>query len=221
MAAEKRAKANKVDASFTQEFGEDKDDLVSSGGNPYFVLEPGHVMEYAGDEDGKPTTLKISVLDETKKVDGVETRIVEERESAGGKLAEVSRNYFAISKRTNNVYYFGEESIKYENDKEVSREGSWEAGKDGAHYGLMIPATPLLGARYYQEIAPGKAMDRAVNVSASESIKLPAGEFKNVLKTEETTPLEPGNTEYKYYAAGVGLIKDGDLGLVKIPEPKH
>jgi hypothetical protein len=35
------------------------------------------------------------VLDETKTVDGVETRIVEERETVNGKPIEVSRNYFA------------------------------------------------------------------------------------------------------------------------------
>jgi hypothetical protein len=32
---------------------------------------------------------------------------------------------------------------------------------------------------------------------------------------EETTPLEPGVKEYKYYAAGVGLVQDGSLKLVK------
>jgi Concanavalin A-like lectin/glucanases superfamily len=52
--------------------------------------------------------LTITVLNETKMVDGVETRVVEERETKGGKLKEVSRNYFAISKRTNDVFYFGE-----------------------------------------------------------------------------------------------------------------
>lgn len=28
-------------------------------------------------------------------------------------------------------------------------------------------------------------------------------------------PLEPGNKEYKYYAAGIGLVQDGALKLVK------
>jgi hypothetical protein len=220
MAAKKADKSAESDAKFTEAFGEEKSDLASTGRNPYFILEPGHVMEYKGKEDGKETLLKISVLGETKQVDGVETRVVEERETAGGELAEVSRNYFAISKRTNNVYYFGEESIEYENGKEKSRHGSWEAGKKDARYGLMVPATPLLGARYYQEIAPGEAMDRVENVSVSETMTVPAGNFKNVLKTEETTPLEPGNVEYKYYAPGVGLIKDGDLVLTKSPEGK-
>ena len=37
----------------------------------------------------------------------------------------------------------------------------------------------------------------------------------DTVKVEETTPLEPGDREYKYFAAGVGLIKDGNAMLVR------
>jgi hypothetical protein len=70
-------------------------------------------------------------------------------------------------------------------------------------------------AKYHQEIAPGVALDRAEVVSLTETIRTPAGEFKNCLKTEETTPLEPGVREFKYYARGVGLVQDGALKLVR------
>jgi hypothetical protein len=53
-----------------------------------------------------------------------------------------------------------------------------------------------------------------------ETIRTPAGEFRNCLKTEETTPLEPGVKEYKYYARGVGLVQDGALKLVKYGRTK-
>ena len=36
-----------------------------------------------------------------------------------------------------------------------------------------------------------------------------------MLKTKETTPLEPSAVELKYYAPGIGLIGDGELELVK------
>jgi hypothetical protein len=58
-------------------------------------------------------------------------------------------------------------------------------------------------------------MDRAEIVSVTETVKTPAGEFKNCVKTEETTPLEPGNKEYKYHAAGIGLVQEGSMQLVK------
>lgn len=49
----------------------------------------------------------------------------------------------------------------------------------------------------------------------SETVRTPAAQFTNCLKVEETTPLDPGNKEYKYYAAGIGLVQDGALKLVK------
>jgi hypothetical protein len=90
--------------------------------------------------------LSPTVLNETKTVDGVECRVVEERETKDGKLVEVSRNYFAIGKRTNSVYYFGEDVDIYKDDKVVSHEGAWLAGKNGARFGLMMPGLPLLSS---------------------------------------------------------------------------
>jgi hypothetical protein len=77
----------------------------------------------------------------------------------------------------------------------------------------MMPGLILLGARYYQEIAPGVAMDRVEIVAVNETIKTPAGTFSNCLKIKETTPLEKGAREYKFYAPGIGLVKDGKLLL--------
>jgi hypothetical protein len=54
----------------------------------------------------------------------------------------------------------------------------------------------------------------------SETVKTPAGEFKNCLKIKETTPTEPGNVGYKYYAPGVGLIQDGQCKLVSYGKAK-
>jgi hypothetical protein len=126
----------------------------------------------------------------------------------------VSRNYFAFSKRTGGVYYFGEDVDMYKNGKIVSHEGSWLSGVNGAHYGQLMPGVPVLGARFYQELAPGAAMDRSEIISLSEQVRTPAGVFKNCLKTEETTPLEPDAKGHKCYAKRIGLIKDAGLSLV-------
>jgi len=192
-------------------FDVDKKGFVSVGSNDYFRLEPGYVLAL---EKGK-VRLVITVLDETKLVDGVETRVVEERESKGGRLLEISRNYFAFNTADRGVYYFGEEVDIYKNDKVVGHEGAWESGKNGARFGLMIPGRPVVGARFYQEVAPGVAMDRAEVASLDASIKTPAGEFKGCLRFIETTPLEPLARESKIYAPGIGLVKDGSLLLVE------
>jgi hypothetical protein len=201
---------------WTTTFDIEPGELVSTGRNPYFILEPGYQLTL---EDGKDR-LVITVLNETKPVAGVETRIVEERETSGAELVEVSRNFFAISKRTNSVFYFGEDVDDYKNGKVASHGGAWQAGVNGAKFGLMMPGQPLIRARYYQEIAPKVAMDRAEVLSLSVSMKTPAGDFSNVLKTEETSPLEPVVREAKYYARGIGLIQDGSMKLVKYGQAK-
>jgi hypothetical protein len=198
-------------SSWTQHFLIERDELRSTGRNPYFVLEPGYELVL---EDGDER-LTITVLSQTRNVAGVETRVVEERETKGGALVEVSRNYFAISARTNSVFYFGEEVDMYRNGRVVSHEGAWLSGANGARFGLMMPGVPLVHGRYYQEIAPGVAMDRARILSTTGTLSTPAGSFTNVLRTEETTPLEPREREYKYYAPGVGLLQDGSLKLVR------
>jgi hypothetical protein len=200
-----------VDPGWTSKFDVERSELASTGRNPYFVLSPGYVLTL---EDGR-TRLVVSVLNETKTVDGVETRIVEERESKDNQPVEVSRNYFAISTRTNAVYYFGEDVDMYKNGKVVGHEGAWLAGVNGARFGLAMPGSPALRVKYYQEIAPKVAMDRGEIVSLTEKLRVPAGAFTDVLKIAETTPLEPGVKEYKYYGRGIGLLQDGSLKLVK------
>lgn len=185
---------------FTDQFLIDKTDLSSTGSNPYMILEPGYRLTLGNGD----TSLTITVLNETKVVDGVETRVVEERETQGGKITEVSRNYLVISRKTNSVFYFGEDGG-----------GSWLAGEKGARAGILMPGTALLGARYYNEVAPGVAMDRAEIVSTNMTYRTPAGKFKNVLKIEESSPLEPGVKEYKLFAPGIGLIKDSNLELAQ------
>lgn len=195
-------------AEWQKDFTVAKSDFVSTGHNDYFSLEPGKVLTLTHENE----RLVITVTNETKVIDGVTTRVVEERETANGELVEVSRNYFAVDRKTNDVYYFGESVDIYKNGKVVNHEGSWEAGTKGATYGLAMPAKPVVHRRYFQEVAPGLAMDRAEIVSLTATVAgSPA--WKNCLKVEETTPLEPGVKEYKYYAAGVGLVQDGDLKL--------
>jgi hypothetical protein len=198
-------------AGWKNDFSSEKADLASTGRNPFFVLEPGYVQIFEeGDE-----RLVITVTDQTKTVDGVACRVIEERETKAGKVKEVSRNYYAIGKKSNSVYYFGEDVDIYKDGKVASHEGAWLAGVGGARFGMMMPGKIAVKDRFYQEVAPKVAMDRCEIVSTSETIKTPAGEFKNCIKVEETTPLEPKSKEYKFYASGVGLVQDGDLKLVK------
>jgi hypothetical protein len=196
--------------AWTQSFPVKTSELATQGENPYFMLKPGYESTF----EGKASKLVITVLNETLTVGGVDTRIVEEREWSGGALIEVSRNYFAIHPATGDVYYFGEDVDMYQKGKVVNHEGSWRHGSKGATFGLMMPGTPSVGMRFYQEQATGVAMDRAEIVSLTDKLTTPAGAFERCLKSKETTPLEKSASEFKIYAPGVGLVKDGDLVLV-------
>jgi len=198
-------------SSWQEEFGISKCNLLTTGRNPYFILEPGFQLVLEGDD----TRLQITVLEETKTVDGVITRVVEEKEWKDGKLYEVAKNYFAMCEQTKDVFYFGEDVDFYENDKVVKHEGSWLAGTKGSRAGLIMPGTPKVKMKYYQEIAPGVAMDRAEIVSLDETCETPAGTFTGCMKVQEGSAIELFAKEYKYHAPGIGLVRDEDLRLIK------
>lgn len=195
-------------------FSVDKAELSDTGKNRYFFLWPGYRLVLRHGEE----TLVISVLEETKLVDGVKTRVVEERETKDGRLVEVSRNYFAISRRTGDVYYFGETVDSYKDGKVSGHEGSWLAGVNGATFGLMMPGRPIVGDKYYLEVAPRVAMDRAEIISCSEDFTTSQATYERCVRIRETSALEKG-TEDKLYAPDVGLIKDGKLVLVAVDCP--
>jgi hypothetical protein len=196
---------------YKADFDLSPDDLTTTGRNKFFILEPGFQIVLEGGRE----KVTITVLDNTETVGPFTTRIVEEREEKNGELLEVSSNYFAISKATGDVYYFGEAVDIYKDGKVVRHSGAWRADEGDAKPGLIMPANPTQGMKYYQEVAPGKAMDRAEVVGIDESLKTPAGVFQGCLKTKETTPLEPFAKDYKTYAPGIGMIQDEDLLLTK------
>ena len=199
-----------ADPSWQTEFGIDDCEPSTVGGNEFFILDPGFQLVL----ESSTERLVITVLEETKAVDGVETRVVEEREWRNGSLIEVSLNYFAACGTTGDVFYFGEGVDDYAGGEIVDHAGAWLAGEGDAQPGLVMPAEPRVGMRYFQEIAPGVAMDRAEVVSLSHSLETPAGGFTDCLRTHEGSALKPNESEFKTYAPGIGLIQDQSLVLV-------
>jgi hypothetical protein len=196
---------------FQSVFPVEKKTLGVAGANPYFNLTPGYVMEYRNGSSADTMT----VLEQTKMIDGVETHAVEHREMKSGKLVEVTRDYYAIDALTNDVYYFGEEVDVIKDGKVVDHEGTWLAGQNGAKFGLMMPAAPRVGQKFYQELAPGVAMDRVEIVSIDERLTTPAGTFEKCVHVRETSPLEKLLRDSKWYSPRVGQVKDGKMALAK------
>jgi hypothetical protein len=131
-----------------------------------------------------------------------------------GELVEVSRNFYSRCEQTDEAFYFGEDVDIYEDGEIVSHDGAWRAGRNGALPGLIMPGRFLLGARYFQEIAPGVALDRAENVAMGLTLETEAGTLEECVQVVETSPLEPGSESTKIYCPGVGLAQDSDAVLV-------
>lgn len=226
--------ADANDKKFTDEFSIESCRFKSSGANPYFLLKPGRQLHYSNAAcvaSGKCDELEelvITVLFEERDITfrsdddqlmTVRARIVQERETANGQLKEISRNYYAECEGTRDVFYFGEDVDIYQNGKVVSHDGAWLAGRQRAQPGIIMPGGAfLLGARYYQELAPNVALDRAEHVRMDLEVAVPAGRFEDCVLIHETTPLEPTNLSKKTYCPKTGLIIDGDLRLVSVVE---
>jgi hypothetical protein len=203
------------EVEYTSSFRTEDCTFSATGSNPYFILEPNYRQVLVGNESEAAVEQTITVLNETREVNGTQTRVVEERETEDGELLEISRNFFAICDETNSVFYFGEEVDDYENGAIVGHGGAWLAGEDNNKAGLIMPGTVLLGAKYYQEIAPDIAVDRAEIIEIDSELVVPTGSFDDVLVISESNLLEPGVEELKYYAPGVGILQDEDLKLVE------
>jgi hypothetical protein len=185
--------------------------LSDTGEAKYFVLTPGFQIVLANAD----TTLTLTVLNETKTINTISTRVVEEKEEQDGAISEIARNYYAMDSSTGDVFHFGEEIDAYENGKITGHAGSWMAYKNGSKPGLEMPGSPRVGMKFYQEIAPGVNMDRSEIVSLSEKLSTKAGQFKGCLKTKDTSKLHADTLEYRLFAPKIGLAQFEDLKLVR------
>ncbi|MCP3981612.1 MAG: hypothetical protein GY716_20120 [bacterium] len=213
------------DLDFTADFDLEDCDFSSREGNDYFSLEPGYQVVLEGEEDGETITQQITVLAETRWVVfetwrgstlAVETRVVEEREWEDGELVEVSRNFFALCEDTEDVFYFGENVDDYEDGEIVDHEGAWVAGEGGALPGLMMPGRFLIGSRYFQEYAPGIALDRGENVAMGVTVDVPLGTFHGCVEVLDSSAMSSDSGDLKVYCPGVGIVADEELELVAI-----
>ncbi len=202
-------------ASRVPEF--DPGDFVSVVDNRFFPLPPGTRFIYRGSEDGEPLKDIVDVTREAKTILGVKVTVVLDRLFKSGDLVEKTFDYFAQDK-AGNVWYFGEDTKEFENGVVVSTAGTFQAGKDGARAGIIMPAHPKVGETTREEFAPGVAEDMATVLSRGEKVSVPFGTFHGCIKTANFTPLEPGAREIKYYCPRIGFVRGFDVtgGTVRL-----
>jgi hypothetical protein len=166
--------------------------------NPWFPLKPGTVFVYTGEKDGRRGTDIVTVTHSTKVIDGVRCTAVADRLSVRGHLAERTTDWYAQDVH-GTVWYFGEDTAELNAaGKVTSREGTWQAGVDGAKAGIFMPAHPKVGQSFRQEFLRGHAEDHFQVIRLAD----------RSMVTKEWTPLEPDTLDHKGYRRGTGLVKE-------------
>jgi hypothetical protein len=180
--------------------------------NPYWPMTPGSKWVYSESDPEGELTVEVTVTEEKKMIaNGVEARVVRDVVTQNGDPVEVTDDWYAQD-ADGNVWYLGEETAEYEDGKVVSREGSFEAGVDGAEAGIVMPGNPEQGLEYRQEYREGEAEDYATVRGFATRVVVEFGKFDSVLQTEDVNPLgDPIQVENKFYAEGVGPILTIDL----------
>ncbi len=176
--------------------------------NAWFPLKPGTRWSYRGADEGDATRDVVVATYRTRVVDGVVCRVVWDRVWAEGRLVERTRDYYAQT-RSGTVWYFGERTATLDRHGEVvSREGSFESGVDGAEAGVFMTAHPRPGPSYYQEYYPDHAMDVFTVLGLDARVRTPLVSSDHALLTKETSPLEPGVVDHKYYVRDIGSVRE-------------
>ena len=180
--------------------------------NPYWPMVPGTRSVYREvDADGIEQTVVVTITTATREIaNGVTARVVRDSVFRGDELVEDTFDWYAQDS-DGAIWYLGEDTAEFENGRSVSKEGSFEAGVDGAMAGVALPADPEPGDKYRQEYYRGQAEDEGEVMRTTELVDVPFGHYERVLTTRDTTPLEPGVVEYKFYARGVGPVMTVDV----------
>jgi hypothetical protein len=191
--------------------------------NPYYPLRVGNRWVY--EDEGE--TVVVTVLNETKLIEGVECITVNDVVEIDGAVHEDTDDWYGIRKN-GTVDYCGEIVQNFESfegddparPELVDVDGSWKHGRDGALAGTQFLASPQVGRVYRQEFAAGNAEDAAEilsktyrfgsNAVLDQYVPAPLAQLLcsagNCVVTGEFSPIEPGKIQRKYYARGIGLF---------------
>ncbi|TIC87454.1 hypothetical protein E8D34_10030 [Nocardioides sp. GY 10113] len=181
------------------------------GRNPWFPLRPGTRWVLRGVDEGHRLVERVVVTRRHRVVAGIRARVVRDVvRRADGSIAERTRDWYAVDDR-GTVWYLGEATATYDRHGDLEdRDGSWEAGVDGAVAGRIMPAHPRVDTAYRQEYWKGEAEDQAWVVQRGTRVATPAASGRGI-RTLEWTRLEPRVVSQKLYLRGYGQVAERDL----------
>lgn len=139
--------------------------------NPFLPFPVGALTVLEGRNGGRDARVEITVLDDTETIAGVETRVVEEKESIEGEIVEISRT-FVVQASDGTVCHYGEEAGGYRDGDLIGHRGAWKAGENCAQPGILMPADLIAGTSHQQENAPGMCVGQSDFDTVSQAAAL-------------------------------------------------
>jgi hypothetical protein len=179
----------------------------------YFPLVPGMRYSYEGtvtDSDGTHRHRVVFVVtDLVKKVNGINARVVLDKDYNDGVLSEAELAFFSQDDAAN-VWTRGEYPEEYDNGTFQGAPSTWISGVRGARSGILVPGRPRLGTPpFVQGRAPAVGFyDVGQVVAKGLRVCVPTGCYSGVVKIKEWAPKAPEDgIQLKYYAPHVGLVR--------------
>jgi len=178
--------------------------------NQWFPLKPG--MKYVwdgmavdeeGDEEAHSTACIVTDL--VKEIAGVRTVVCWERDIVDKEMEESELMFLAQDKK-GDVWLLGEYPEEY-GDGKFEKQASWIHGCKDGHAGIIMKKEPKLGMTYSEGWAPSvEYTDNALVYKVGQKIKVPAGNYENVIVIDETDNETKDAHHLKFYARGTGLV---------------
>ncbi len=182
--------------------------------NLYHPLKPGTQWVYGGSTEVGSRTVPhgiiVTITDVIREIDGVPTVAMLGESTDSGEIAQVGMDYMALDK-DGNVWILGGYDEDFEGGEYTNIDTAWLGAGDGQIVGVLSPGDVTIKTpRWFIGQAPEEAgsVGEPVRVGVRECVSF--GCFDNVRVVQEGNVGAPDN-EDKYYAPGVGVIKNVPL----------
>jgi hypothetical protein len=167
-----------------------------------------------------PSPDRMRVAHVHKQVDDIQVLVVNDNVFLNGLLEEATQDYYAQDVH-GNVWYMGEFETDFVRDKngkviKITHPDSWEGGVNGAKPGFIMLAHRRVGADYFQEHAPGVALDTAQVTAVDLTLRVQGKVYHHVVLTKEFSSLEPTILDFKWYAPGIGMVLEREFNNGKL-----
>lgn len=203
----------------------DPADFSRRATNPWFPLVAGTRWTYRQDTVTTMSTVVAEVLPGTREIAGVPTTAVRWWVVERGDQRLAATRWYAVD-RDRNVWWFGQQVAPGSPPIDPLARRSFEAGRDGAEAGLVLPAHPRDGDGFWNARQPGVVERRSTVLSLDATVATTRQTFRHTLATRDLSSLEPVHTVQAYFAPGVGLVAQQDtaatsqtLTLVRVRRP--